>query len=145
VTVVLDTNVVVAALVAEGLCREVVHRAVRLRVLASSRPLMDELDGTLKRKFRITPATAAFLRGFRQQVTLAEPQALPKAVCRDPDDDLVLATAVGANATIIVTGGDDVFVLGNYSGIEIVTPRRFLELAAGGLRHSENRVRTDCR
>jgi putative PIN family toxin of toxin-antitoxin system len=127
VIVVLDTNVVVAALVAEGLCREVVHRAVRRRVLASSRPLMDELEGTLKRKFRITPATAAFLRNFRHQVRLAEPQALPKPVCRDPDDDLVLATAVGAEATMNVTGDDDLLVLKRYSEIEIVTPRRFLE------------------
>ena len=126
-TVVLDTNVVVAALVAEGLCREVVHRAVRMRVLASSRPLMDELDGTLKRKFRITPATAAFLRAFRQHLRLTEPQALPKRVCRAPDDDLVLATAVAAGATMIVTGDDDLLVLGNYSRIEIVPPRCFLE------------------
>ena len=125
--VVLDTNVLVAALVAEGLCREVVHRAVRLRVLATSRPLMDELDTTLKRKFGITPAAAAFLKAFRQQVLLVEPEPLPKRVCRDPDDDLVLATALGADATTIVTGDDDLLVLGSYSGIEIQTPRRFLE------------------
>ena len=45
--VVLDTNVMIAALVAEGLCREVVHRAVRARTLASSVPLLDELDSDL--------------------------------------------------------------------------------------------------
>lgn len=125
--VVLDTNVVVAALVAEGLCREVLHRGVRLRVLATSRPLMDELEATLKRKFRITPAAAAFLEAFRKQVLLVDPEPLPKPVCRDPDDDLVLATAVGASATSIVTGDDDLLVLRNYSRIEICTPRRFLE------------------
>ena len=64
VTVVLDTNVVVAALVAEGLCREVLHRGVRLRVLATSRPLLDELEATPKQKFRITPAAAAFLKAL---------------------------------------------------------------------------------
>jgi putative PIN family toxin of toxin-antitoxin system len=128
VKVVLDTNVVVAALVAEGLCREVLHRGVRLRVLATSRPLMDELEATLKRKFRITPAAAAFLKAFGQQVLLVEPQPLSKPVCRDPHDDLVLATAVGARATAIVTGDDDLLVLRSYSGIEICTPRRFLEL-----------------
>jgi putative PIN family toxin of toxin-antitoxin system len=127
VIVVLDTNVVVAALVVEGLCREVVHRAVRLRVLASSQPLIDELEGTLKRKFRITPATAAFLRTFGRQFRLVEPHPLSKPVCQDPDDDLVLATAVAAGATTIVTGDEDLLVLGSYSGIAIMTPRRFLE------------------
>jgi putative PIN family toxin of toxin-antitoxin system len=127
VRVVLDTNVVVAALVAEGLCREVLHRGIRLRVLATSRPLMDELDATLKRKFRVTPAAAAFLDAFAKQVVLVEPEPLAKPVCRDPDDDLVLATAVGAKATTIVTGDDDLLVLKRHSGIEICTPRRFLE------------------
>lgn len=126
-TVVLDTNVVVAALVAEGLCREVVLRAVRRRVLASSTGLMDELTETLRRKFTISPATATFLAALRNQIQLVEPGALPKAVCRDPDDDLVLATAVAAHADLIVTGADDLLVLRTYEGIEIVSPRRFLE------------------
>ena len=98
-----------------------------MRVLATSRPLMDELEATLKRKFRITPSAAAFVEAFRKQVLLVDPEPLPKTVCRDPDDDLVLATAVGASATAIVTGDDDLLVLRNYSGIEICTPRRFLE------------------
>jgi putative PIN family toxin of toxin-antitoxin system len=127
VTVVLDTNVVVAALVAEGLCREVVHRAVRMRILASSTRLMDELDATLRRKFAVTPAAHAFLKAFRQQVRLVEPLTLPKAICRDPNDDMVLATAVAAKASLIVTGDQDLLVLKAYEGIDVISPRRFLE------------------
>jgi putative PIN family toxin of toxin-antitoxin system len=128
----LDTNVVVAALVAEGLCREVVHRAVRMRILASSARLMDELETTLRRKFRVTAAARAFLKAFRQQVPLVEPLGLPKIVCRDPNDDVVLATAVAAHANLIVTGDRDLLVLEAYEGINIVSPRRFLEWLDGG-------------
>ena len=88
---------------------------------------MDELDETLRRKFRVTPAAAAFLEAFSKQVVLVEPERLSKPVCRDPDDDLVLATAVAARATTIVTGDDDLLVLKSYSGIAICTPRFFLE------------------
>ena len=126
-TVVLDTNVIVAALVAEGLCREVLHRAVRLRVLASSDGLLDELHDTLRRKFTLTAAAAAFLKAFRQQIRIVEPKALPKPVCRDRDDDLVLATAMAASTDFIVTGDDDLLVLQRYEGVVIMTPRSFLE------------------
>ena len=125
--VVLDTNVIVAALVAEGLCREVVHRAVRMRVLASSHQLMDELQATLERKFEVTPAVTAFLKGFRRQTRLVEPRMLPAPICRDADDDVVLATAVAASANLIVTGDRDLLVLEGYDGVSIVSPRRFLE------------------
>jgi putative PIN family toxin of toxin-antitoxin system len=127
VTVVLDTNVIVAALVAEGLCREVVHRAVRLRVLASSDGLLNELENTLRRKFTLTPAAAAFLKAFRQQIRIVDPEPLSKPACRDRDDDLVLATAVAASANFIVTGDNDLLVLQRYQRIAIVTPRSFLE------------------
>lgn len=126
-TVVFDTNVVVAAIVAKGLCHEVFHRAVRLRLLASSAPLMDELDATLREKFVVTPAVAAFLAAFRDQIRLVEPAPLPAPVCRDPDDDMVLATALAAAADVIVTGDLDLQVLGAHQGIRILSPRSFLE------------------
>ena len=117
----------VAALVAEGLCREVVHRAGRMRVLATSTDLLRELDTTLERKFRITPITTAFLNALRQQIRLVEPQKMQKPVCRDHDDDLVLATALAARADAIVTGDQDLLVLGAFEGVAIVSPRQFLE------------------
>ena len=45
---------------------------------------------------------------------------------RDADDDVVLAAAVAASATVIVTGDLDLLVLQSYRGVEIVTPRDFL-------------------
>jgi uncharacterized protein len=105
----------------------VVHRAVRMRILASSARLMDELDATLRRKFAVTSAALAFLKAFRQQVPLVEPLTLPKAICRDPNDDMVLATGMAAKANLIVTGDQDLLVLKAYEGIDIISPRRFLE------------------
>jgi uncharacterized protein len=52
---------------------------------------------------------------------------LPARVCRDETDDVVLATAVAAEADAIVTGDQDLLVLGSYEGIDIVSPRSFLE------------------
>lgn len=52
-------------------------------------------------------------------------------ICRDPDDDAVLAAAVEGRADTIVTGDDDLLALGEYDGIAIVTPRVFLDLLEG--------------
>jgi predicted nucleic acid-binding protein len=47
-------------------------------------------------------------------------------VCRDADDDVVLATAVAARAALIATGDQDLLVIGRFDGIDIVSPRDFL-------------------
>ena len=59
------------------------------------------------------------------------PVALAKRVCRDADDDWILATAIAGKADVIVTGDKDLLVLRTYEGISIVTPRGFLALMQG--------------
>ena len=125
-TVVLDTNVIVAALVAKGLCHEVVVRALGSGAVFTSPPLLDELEQTLRAKFTLGLASTAFLDQLRLRVRLVAPAPLATPVCRDADDDMVLATAVAADATVIVTGDLDLLVLGRYQGIDILTPRDFL-------------------
>ena len=51
-----DTNVLIAALVAKGLCSEVVTHAIRERSLVTSIALLDELADTLHAKFEVTSA-----------------------------------------------------------------------------------------
>ncbi len=59
---------------------------------------------------------------------------LPKIgkVCRDADDDHVIAAAVAVKAKWIVTGDLDLLDLGEYKGIRIVNARTFVdEILAG--------------
>ena len=55
------------------------------------------------------------------------PPALAKPVCRDPDDDAVLALAIAAQADLIVSGDDDLLSLTHFEGIPILTPVQALE------------------
>ena len=59
------------------------------------------------------PPESATLRVRRlaEEVTLVVPQPLPAGVCRDPDDDAILATALAAEADYLVTGDQDLLVL----------------------------------
>lgn len=124
--VVFDTNVVVAGIVAEGLCREILEIHVPEHTAVLSPVLWNELVATLRRKFRLTPADLPILALYRQHATWCEPATLAHAVCRDPDDDWVLATALAGDADAIVSGDADLLTLETYSGIEILSPRQFV-------------------
>ncbi|MDH7503578.1 MAG: putative toxin-antitoxin system toxin component, PIN family [Verrucomicrobiota bacterium] len=126
--VVLDTNIVFAALAASGFCHEVFRRVARANAVVTSEPLLNELDDILKRKLRITPAVTSFVTELRRRAVVVKPAPLTAQICRDRNDDVVLATAVAAQAEVIVTGDSDLLVLKEYQGIRILSPRQFLEL-----------------
>ena len=92
---VFDTNVVVAGIVAEGLCREILEIHVPEHEVILSQVLWDELVATLRRKFGLAPDDLPILALYRQHSTWCEPAALAEAVCRDPDDDWVSGDGSG--------------------------------------------------
>jgi putative PIN family toxin of toxin-antitoxin system len=126
VRVVFDTNVLVAGIVAEGLCREILEIHVPEHDVILSQVLWDELVATLRRKFGLTPDELPILGLYRQHAAWCEPAKLAKSVSRDPDDDWVLATAVAGDAEAIVSGDADLLTLGSYSGIRMLSPRQFI-------------------
>ncbi len=124
--VVFDTNVVVAGIVAEGLCREILEIHVPEHDVILSQVLWDELVAILRRRFGLTPDDLPILALYRQHAAWCGPAKLAKSVSRDPDDDWVLATAVAGDAEAIVSGDADLLTLGSYSGIRMLSPRHFV-------------------
>jgi putative PIN family toxin of toxin-antitoxin system len=127
--VLLDTNVLIAAFVARGACTELFEHCARNHTLVTSPTLLAELDVTLRRKFgasvRDANEVVALLRGRFESV---DPRPLDEPVCRDPDDDHVLAAAVDGRCDCIVTGDKDLLVLGSFSGIPIIKPMDFWKI-----------------
>lgn len=123
-----DTNVLVAALVADGLCRDIVKRRLLLVDLFTSPALLAELDATLRVKFRADPGDLPLLAAYRERARIVRPARLARAVCRDSDDDVVLATAKAAGAHCILTGDQDLLVLGRFEDVAILSPRAFVEI-----------------
>jgi uncharacterized protein len=126
VKLLLDTNVLVAALVARGVCSDLLEHCVRHHVVVSSRPLLDELRDVLTRKFRqrsVDVRTA--VRLLEQTFTLVAPDALEPPTCRDPDDDVVLATALAGESAAIVSGDQDLLILDPFRGIRVLAPAAF--------------------
>jgi predicted nucleic acid-binding protein len=53
----------------------------------------------------------------RRLTEIFDAPPLPMPVCRDPDDDAVLACAIAARVDLIVSGDQDLLVLKRYQGI----------------------------
>jgi uncharacterized protein len=57
------------------------------------------------------------------ECVIAETIVVPEL--RDPKDAIVLAAALAGTAEVIVTGDQDLLVLGWFEGVEILTPADF--------------------
>lgn len=124
--IVLDTNVLVAAFVARGQCHELLEHLSRTHRLFTSKAILDEFREKLLNKIKAPPDTveeAIELEQSRMEVVRPEP--LSAQVCRDPDDDAVLATALAAKADCLITGDGDLLDLETFQGIPILRPADF--------------------
>ncbi len=126
--VVFDTNVLVAALITEGICSKLLHRARAGEFSLVSCPfIMKELRRILLKKFRLGQEELALaMEPINEALSqVIEHSIKIKDICRDADDDNVIACAVAAKADYIVTGDADLLEVKNYQGVKIVTPRDF--------------------
>jgi len=135
--VVLDTNVVVSALLWGGQPKALLRAATDDDLLLCTSPaLLDELRDVLAR-----PHLASRLEQFHPSLDRAMtlyaglcltvfPTSLPGAVAADQDDDHVVAAAIEGRADLIVSGDRHLLDLGRYEDIHIVTPAEAVRLLA---------------
>lgn len=132
----LDTNVLVAAFIARGHCHELLEHCIVHHEVALSPFILDELRDVLVRKFEFTQTEAqAAVRLICTRARLIEPLPLPAPVCRDSEDDMILATARTAECVAVVTGDKDLIDLKQYEGIRILTPSEFWEFENEAVEH----------
>jgi putative PIN family toxin of toxin-antitoxin system len=126
--VVFETNVLVSAFVAEGVCSKLLGRARRRQFQLITCPfILKELETVLLKKLSATKGeTRQVLRILAEAISaLVQPAQPESRICRDQDDDHILACAIAVNADYLVTGDSDLLELREFRGIRIVSPRDF--------------------
>jgi len=137
IRVVLDTNVIVSSFLHPTGIPDRIIRAWKANLfeLCLSEPLFHEIEAVLKRPViqRATHASAKDIEEFLELMTetsffVGEPLVVKPLVAEDPDDDMILATGLAAQADVIVSGDHHLLKLNQYEEMPIVNPRRFLEM-----------------
>lgn len=131
----LDTNVLVSAFAARGLCSEVLELVLLEHDLVLGKQVLRELSRALRSKVKIPAAHAKeianFVSGEAAQVVDGAEPAVAKA---SPEDAQVLGEALAGHATLFVTGDAALLKLGAIENVQIVSPRRFWEILRAGKR-----------
>jgi putative PIN family toxin of toxin-antitoxin system len=133
--IVLDTNVVVSALLWGGTHFKLFQAATSGTItLYTSPALLAELSDVLARKhladrlFKQRSSLDQALRLYEKLTISVSPPDVPRVVPNDADDDQVIAAAIVAQAHIITTGDTDLLILHPFRDIKILTAADTLAL-----------------
>lgn len=128
-----DTNTIVSGFFWNGAPRRVLDAARTGRnQLFTSPVLLAELEDVLSRKkfaercalAQVTPQD--LIIGYASLATLKTSPTIEPVILDDPDDDHVLACAIAASATTIVSGDNHLLNLKNHQSIQILTANDLL-------------------
>jgi putative PIN family toxin of toxin-antitoxin system len=132
--VVLDTNVVISALVYEGPACELVPawQHHRFTWLVSNALLAEYIRVLHYPKFHLAPDEIRYLveHELLPFITPVKIARTPRVIRVDPSDNHVLACASSGHADLIVSGDHHLLDLGRYRGIPILTIPTFLQRLA---------------
>jgi putative PIN family toxin of toxin-antitoxin system len=127
--VVLDTNVLVSAIISSGKPRELFRKGISKEFcIVTSDLLLRELAAVLRRpKFKTDEdEIRRIILALMQSAEVVEVVSKFKLVEEDPKDDMVVETAYDGKANLIVSGDSHLLALNSFRGIKIVGVKQML-------------------
>ena len=130
----LDTNVLISGFATRGLSADVVRLLLAEHELLTGEVVLAETGRVLAEKFGVPEERADQIGGLlRRRHVEPVPDSEPPVEVRDPDDEIVLASAMAAGAEILITGDKDLLDVADEieslsaESLFIMTPRTFWE------------------
>lgn len=127
--VVLDTNIIVSALVFGGRPEEILKIALQREISPITSPLLQaELSETLIKKFNFSELKVQQIEKKLKKICKVVSPSIEIHVSRDEMDNKVLEAAIEGKCTYIITGDKDLLDLKVFKKIKILTPNQFLQI-----------------
>ncbi|MBU1366719.1 MAG: putative toxin-antitoxin system toxin component, PIN family, partial [Candidatus Omnitrophica bacterium] len=130
VRAVVDTNVIISSLWGKNPGKIIELWDKDKILLIVSQEILDEYFEVLDR-FELSEEDIeelTLLFSNSRKTLLVKPKSKQTVIKRDPKDNKFLECALEGEAAFIISGDKDLNELGNFRGIEIVTPKKFLDL-----------------
>lgn len=125
--VVLDTNVLISAVLTKGKPRKILAHVMRFHSIVCSAPLLEEYSRVLSRsefdRYVSKEKRAALLNALAGTEIVRVSKI---SASRDPDDNIVIGTALGGRVDVLVTGDSDILCLRPFSDLAIVSPDEYV-------------------
>lgn len=131
---VLDTNVLVSAIISDGKPRELLRRGISKQFsIVTSELILRELGIVLRRpKFKTSEDEVnRIILALMQTADIVNVTSKLRAVEEDPKDNMVIETAYDGRADRIVTGDSHLLALKKFRGIKITTVEQMLVCLGG--------------
>ncbi len=126
---VLDTNVLVSAIISDGKSRELFKKGITNKYsIVISDLILKELATVLRRpKFKISEDEVnRTIFALIRTADVVSVKTKIKAVKEDPNDDMILETAIDGAADVVVTGDSHLLSLETFREIKIITVEKML-------------------
>lgn len=127
--VILDTNVIISAIIFFGKPRQILNLTLEKQVTGiTSKILLAELSEILSKKFPdYFEISSLFETSIKEVFEIVSPTE-KISICRDADDNRVLEVSVEGDCDFIISGDKDLLILKSYKKIKILSASEFLEL-----------------
>jgi putative PIN family toxin of toxin-antitoxin system len=135
IKVVLDTNVLISALLKEGSTPAMIVSLLGKKqfLLCLSQEILEEYKAVLERnrfsdlRKRKEKEIAELFAQIEREALWVTPKASGETAVADPDDAKFVQSARDARADFLVTGNTKHFLLKKFRNTRVVTPREFVE------------------
>jgi putative PIN family toxin of toxin-antitoxin system len=122
---VLDTNVLVSALIKAGKPRDLFNKLAIDKQIVLSRAILEEFLDVIEdpkiAKYTSEKDVNVFLNTLKNAARIVKVKSKFKAVKEDPDDDAIIRAAYDGKANYIASGDRHLLALKQFKGIRIVT------------------------